>query len=100
LARNSLFIIPIGLKAGYQFTLSKFEFPISVAFGMAFHRYLDLGYFGFYLRGGGGVYYRFNADWSFGFHAGWGWFPEWTPGKGENIDAHIVDVLLSARYHF
>jgi hypothetical protein len=100
LARNSLFIIPIGARAGYQFALSKFEFPISAAIGVAFHRYLDLGYFGFYLKGGAGAYFRFNADWSFGLNANWGWFPEWTPRKGENIDAHIVDVLLSVRYHF
>jgi hypothetical protein len=100
LARNSLFIIPIGARLGYQFILSRFEFPISVALGAAFHRYLDLGYFGFYLKGGAGAYFRFNADWSFGINAGWGWFPEWTPREGESIDAHIVDVLLSVRYHF
>jgi hypothetical protein len=100
LARNSLFIIPIGARAGYQFILSRFEFPISLALGMTFPRYLDLGYFGLYLKGGGGAYFRFNADWSFGFNASWGWFPEWTPRKGENIDGNIVDAMLSVRYHF
>jgi hypothetical protein len=100
LARNSLFIIPIGLRAGYQFILSRFEFPISLTLGMTFHRYLDLGYFGFYLKGGGGAYFRFNTDWSFGLNASWGWFPEWTPRKNENIDGNIVDAMLSIRYHF
>jgi hypothetical protein len=100
LARNSLFIIPIGLKAGYQFILSRFEFPISLGLGMTFHRYLDLGYFGFYLKGGAGVYFRFNADWSFGINASWGWYPEWTPRKSENIDGNIVEAMLSVRYHF
>jgi hypothetical protein len=100
LSKNWLFLIPIGLRAGWQFTLSRFEFPVGLALGMTFHRYLDLGYFGFYLRGGGGAYFRFNADWSFGFNASWAWYPEWTPRKGENIDAHIVDAMLSVRYHF
>jgi hypothetical protein len=100
LSKNWLFIIPIGARAGYQFALSRFEFPIGIALGMTFHRYLDLGYFGFYLRGGGGAYFRFNADWSFGLNASWCWFPEWTPRKSENIDGNIVDVMLSVRYHF
>jgi hypothetical protein len=55
LSRNMLFVIPIGARVGYQFVLSKFEFPISIALGMTFHRYLDLGYYGFYMKGGGGL---------------------------------------------
>ncbi|MDR2952873.1 MAG: hypothetical protein LBU82_06500 [Treponema sp.] len=100
LSRNMLFVIPIGARVGYQFVLSRFEFPISLALGMTFHRYLDLGYYGFYIKGGGGAYFRFNADWSFGFNASWGWYPEWTPKKNESIDGNIVDVMLSIRYHF
>jgi hypothetical protein len=100
ISKNYLFLVPIGARVGYQFALSRFEFPVGIALGMAFHRYLELGYSGFYLRGGGSAYFRFNSEWSFGLSASWGWFPEWTPKKSESIDGNLADVMLSVRYHF
>ena len=35
LAKGTLFMIPIGLRAGYQFILRRFEFPLSVMVGFA-----------------------------------------------------------------
>ena len=104
---NSLFLIPIGLRGGYQFNFWRFEFPITYTFGISWHRYLDHTYFGIYMKFGGAIYYRFNPDWSFGLNTAWSWFPQWTGDRnrpaGErrrNAHGNIVELTLSARYHF
>ncbi|MDR0486988.1 MAG: hypothetical protein LBG91_01940 [Treponema sp.] len=97
---NTLFVIPLGVQAGYQFTLRRFEFPLTAGLGMVWHRYLDFGYYGFYMKGGAAAYFRFNSDWSFGLNANWRWLPEWTKDPKENVDGNIVDLRLSVRYHF
>jgi hypothetical protein len=105
LSKSALFIIPIGVRAGWQFVLRRFEFPQFVSIGIAPQRYLDFGYFGMYIRGTTSAYFRYNPNWSFGLSANWGWFPQWPKedGKrvpGKDIDAHIIGVSLTARYHF
>jgi len=105
LGQNAVFIIPIGLRVGWQFVFRRFEFPLYAVIGMAPQKYLDLGYFGMYLKGAGSAYYRFNPNWSFGLSADWNWYPQWpmkdgkrTPDK--DMYANIIGVALSARYHF
>jgi hypothetical protein len=100
LGKNTAFIIPLGVRTGYQFIVWKLEFPLAITLGMTWHRYLDLGYYGFYMKGGGGAYFRYNAEWSFGLSANWCWFPEWTNDRSKNVDGNIVDLMLSVRYHF
>jgi len=105
LAQNAVFIIPIGVRAGWQFVFRRFEFPLYAAVGIAPQRYLDLGYFGMYLKGAASAYYRFNPNWSFGLTADWRWYPQWPMKEGkripkEDVDANIIGVLLSVRYHF
>jgi hypothetical protein len=105
LAKNTIFIIPFGLRAGYHLRISRFEFPLNLTVGMAPQRYLDYNYLGFFMKGGAGAFYRFNPDWSFGLNVDWNWFPQWprendafVPEK--NMDGNIIGLTLSARYHF
>jgi hypothetical protein len=105
LGQNALFIIPIGVRAGWQFVFRRFEFPLYAAIGIAPQRYLDLGYFGMYLKGAASAYYRFHPNWSFGISVDWSWYPQWPKEDGERIPgkdvyANIIGVLISARYHF
>jgi hypothetical protein len=100
LGKSTVFIIPMGLRAGYQFVIKRFEIPLTLGLGMAPQRYLDLGLLGFYLRGGASVFFRFNPDWSFGLNSNWYWFPQWTREPSKNTDGNIVDMTLSVRYHF
>jgi hypothetical protein len=99
-AQNVMYIIPIGLRLGYQFVVGRFEFPITMTLGGSFHRYLNLGYFGFFMKGGGGVFYRFNPDWSFGVNFNWGWYPQWVGDPKQDIQGNIVDLTVAVRYHF
>jgi len=105
LGQNAVFIIPVGLRVGWQFVFRRFEFPLYGVIGIAPQKYLDLGYFGMYLKGAVSAYYRFNPNWSFGLSADWSWYPQWPMKDGKrtpqkDINANIIDVLLSARYHF
>jgi len=106
LGQNTLFIIPIGLRTGWQFVLRRFEFPLELGSGIVFHRYLNYSYTGFFLKGGVAAYFRFNPDWSFGLSTDWSWFPQRPNDENgkrapeRNVDAHIMGLTLSVRYHF
>jgi hypothetical protein len=100
LGRNVAYFIPLGVRGGYQFNVLRFEFPLAVTLGVIWHNYLNLGYFGMYVKGGGAAFYRYNANWSFGLTANWCWLPQWTREVRKNVDGNIVELMLSARYHF
>ncbi|MDR2964837.1 MAG: hypothetical protein LBU88_03580 [Treponema sp.] len=97
---DTLFIVPLGARIGYQFLFGKIEIPISAGFGMSWQRFLNAGYYGIYARGGLGVYFRATTGWSFGLTTNWYWIPQWTNDSERNVDGHMLDLLLSARYHF
>lgn len=105
LAQNTVFIIPIGLRVGWQFVIRRFEFPLALTVGVAPQRYLNLGYAGFFMKGAASAFYRFNPDWSFGLNADWSWYPQWPLRDGKrdpdkDMDGNIIGVTISARYHF
>jgi len=100
LGKNFLYLVPVGVKAGYQFLVWKLEFPVSITLGMVWHTYLENTYYGFYIKGGASAFYRFNQEWSFGLNVDWYWLPEWTKDKSKNIDGNVIDLTLSVRYHF
>jgi len=100
LGDNTLFVIPIGARAGYQFNIWRLEFPLSGAVGMVWHRYLDFRYYGLYLRGGGAAFFRATPSWSFGINTNWFWFPQWTDDPSMNAKGNMLDLTLCARYHF
>jgi hypothetical protein len=96
---NMLFIIPFGVRFGYQFVAGRFEFPVTFMIGAAAQKYLENNYIGLFLKPGAAVYWRFNPDWSFGLNANWWIVPQW-PKNGENATGNFVEATLSARYHF
>ncbi|MCL2184598.1 MAG: hypothetical protein FWB86_01920 [Treponema sp.] len=100
LGGNTLFIIPLGLKAGTQFVYKRFEFPISLTLGMCWHTYINMVHYGMYLKGGVAAYFRATQDWSFGLSSEWAWFPQWTNDKNQSVNGNFVHLMLTARYHF
>jgi len=98
--KNNLFIIPLGVRVGTQFIVWRFEFPINLSLGMAWHTYLDFAHYGFYMKFGAGAYFRATSSWSFGISADWSWYPEWTSVKNHNVNGNFVNTMISARYHF
>ena len=105
LGQNTIFLIPIGLRTGWQFLIRRFEIPLSITVGVAPQRYLNFSYVGLFMKYGGSVYFRFNPDWSFGMSVDGSWYPQWPKEDGrrvpkKDINAHILGLTLAARYHF
>ncbi|MDR2901158.1 MAG: hypothetical protein LBV20_06530 [Treponema sp.] len=100
IGENMLFQIPVGVRFTYQFVLHPIEIPITMAVGMAPQSYLDDNYFGMYLKPSLGVFWRFNADWSFGLQGTWWWMPQWTADPARSVYGNFVTAALTARYHF
>jgi len=100
LGGNTLFIIPLGVRAGYQINYGRFEFPVTGVLGVTWHRYLSFGHFGLYMKCGLAGFYRVSPNWSFGLSSNWFFFPQWTNMRSENVYGNMIDLTLSARYHF
>jgi len=100
IGKNWLFMFPIGLKGGVQFVYKSFEFPLSLAVGMAPQSYTDQTIMGMYLKPSVSAFYRINSDWSFGMNTAYWLVSEWP--KDHNYDAygHFIELTLTARYHF
>ncbi|MCL2382108.1 MAG: hypothetical protein FWC64_11085 [Treponema sp.] len=100
LARESmLFMVPFGVRLGYQFVFQRFEVPISLMAGMANQMIGDASYFGPILKPGASLFWRFNPDWSFGLNAVW-WFVPQFPSERPAVYGNFMTVTLSFRYHF
>jgi len=100
LGNNMYYSILLGAKTGYQFYYWRLEFPVNLSVGMIWHRYLNFKYYGLYMKFGGSAYFRFNSDWSFGLSSNWYWLPQWTDDHSKNVDGNMIDIQLTARYHF
>jgi hypothetical protein len=96
---NMLYMVPFGVRAGYQFLLGRFEFPVSLFIGASSQSYIAKEYFGFMLKPGASVFWRFNPDWSFGLNGNWWFVPQW-PNNGFNVYGNFIELTLSARYNF
>jgi hypothetical protein len=96
---NMLYIIPFGVRAGYQFWFGRFELPISLMIGFAPQKYLEKGYIGPFVKPSVSLFWRFNSDWSFGLNSEWWFIPQW-PSTGEDVIGNFLELTLSAKYHF
>jgi len=100
IAGTMLFLVPIGLRGGYQFVAGKFEIPLSLTVGIAPVRHMAQEYFGMFIKGGSSLYYRYSPDWSFGLNAYWMWVPQWPADRTKDVYINFIDLTLAARYHF
>ncbi|MCL2094344.1 MAG: hypothetical protein FWH12_09170 [Treponema sp.] len=98
-AGNMLYVVPFGVRGGYQFVFRRFEFPLSVMIGAAPQRYLEDGYFGLIVKPSASAFWRFNHEWSFGLNTHWWLVPQY-PKEGPRVVGNFLELTLSARYHF
>jgi len=106
--KNMFYIVPIGFRVGYQFVLSRFEFPLSFLIGFAPQSYNQRSYFGLFAKPGAGAFFRIKPEWSFGLNTSLWWVPQWT-GKTRELDyktnkisvhGFFWEISLGVRYHF
>ena len=108
LGKNMFYMVPIGLRGGYQFVFKRFEFPLSLLLGFAPQSYNQRSYFGFFAKSTAGAFFRFNSEWSFGLNTGFWWVPQWTNKTRElnsysgkvNIHGFFLEISAGVRYHF
>jgi hypothetical protein len=101
LAKNFVYIVPFGIKTGFQFAVSRFEFPIGIMAGAAPQKYLnEKEFFGLIVKGSASAFFRATPDWSFGLNAVWWWVPEWTPEPAKDVYGNFLELTVAARYHF
>ena len=97
---NTAFIIPLGIRAGTQFTAGRFEFPLAGIFGVSLHTFLGEGYFGIFLKASASALFKATTQWAFGITTSWYFMPEWTGDSKTNVYGNFLDLMLTARYHF
>jgi len=96
--RNMLYIVPFGVRIGYQFSFRRFEFPVSLMIGAAAQQYLEKNYLGLIVKPGVSAFWRFNPEWSFGVNGAYWFVPQW-PANKKNTFGNFLELTLSARYH-
>ncbi|MDR3355813.1 MAG: hypothetical protein LBO04_01335 [Spirochaetaceae bacterium] len=100
LGKNFLYLIPIGITAGYQFVLRRFEFPFSITVGGMTEQYLTYNGYWMFLKPQASGFFRFNSDWSFGLNAAWWIVPQWSKEPEKDATGNFFELTLCARYHF
>lgn len=110
LGENMFYLVPIGIRGGYQFVLSRFEFPFSLMIGFAPQSFNERSYLGFFAKPAAGAFFRFNSDWSFGLTTSLWWVPQWTNKTRDyasynnsgsvNIHGFFWEISAGVRYHF
>jgi hypothetical protein len=97
--KNAFFVVPMGVRIGYQFILGRIEIPVSVMVGGAAQKYVESDYFGLIISPGASIFWRYSPDWSFGLNTVWWWLPQWAK-DGTSAYGNFLELTLSARYHF
>ncbi|MDR0600549.1 MAG: hypothetical protein LBG84_10830 [Treponema sp.] len=106
LGENMYYIVPMGFRVGFQPTVRRFEFPLSVLVGIAPQSHRRLSYFGFFAKSTAGIFFRFHTDWSLGLNTSFWWVPQWTGKRREEHDRPVrihgffLEFAIGVRYHF
>jgi hypothetical protein len=109
IGEHMLYIVPMGPHIGYEWTVGRFEFPLSLMVGWAWEMYLEHLYFGFFAKPQVSALYRVFNDWSFGLTAAWWFVPQWGAKttddtgkmvKGKDAVGNFFELTLMAQYHF
>jgi hypothetical protein len=100
LGKNFLYLIPIGGTIGWQYLLSRFEFPLSVTIGGMTVQYLTFNGYWFFIKPQASGFFRFNSDWSFGLNVAWWLIPQQTNTPEKDATGNFLEITLAARYHF
>ena len=104
IGNNMYTYIPITANATFLPAIKKFEIPITFNIGIAIENYLSNTFFpAFIMRGGAGLYYRINENWSAGIESFFTYMPQTYVKKDKrkyNDYLNILSVSAGMKYHF
>ena len=104
IGNNMYTYIPITANATFLPAIKKFEIPITFNIGIAIENYLSKTFFpAFIMRGGAGLYYRINENWSAGIEGFFTYMPQTYVKKDKrkyNDYLNILSVSAGMKYHF
>lgn len=104
IGNNMYTYIPITANATFLPAIKKFEIPITFNIGIAIENYLSNTFFpAFIMRGGAGLYYRINENWSAGIEGFFTYMPQTYVKKDKrkyNDYLNILSVSAGMKYHF
>jgi hypothetical protein len=98
-----LLMLPLTIKATYVFSVSRFEFPIFLGAGISIMRYQQMSQVDIILKPGFAAYWRYDANWSFGFNCVWWLNMEPTTKNQPPVQAMMLnslEITPSIFYHF
>ncbi|GMO32058.1 MAG: hypothetical protein Ta2B_12980 [Termitinemataceae bacterium] len=98
---NLYYVIPISFHGGFQFVVSRFEFPFSLSVGGASQIYANTNtLYGLFLKATASAFFRLSPDWSLGLNGAWWMLPQFTNTPEYDATGNFFELTLSARYHF
>lgn len=102
---NTLFIVPITLRATWELRMYPFSFPVGVGAGFSFTNYESKTSFDPTIIPTAGAYWNMSSSWSFGLDASpWIIFQDYLPGgsvpASDSRIGFFSDITLGAIYHF
>jgi hypothetical protein len=98
--KHMLFMVPINIRAGYQFIIKRFEIPLSLGLGLAPQKFGDFDHLSFFMKPRAAVFFRLNPDWSLGINTAWWWVPQTSKDPPVTVHGHFFEATVAARYHF
>ena len=93
-------MIPISFRTTYIFSISRFEFPVSLCVGMNILNHLENYDIGLIIRPEAGMFYRYDANFSFGLNIGYWWTLEFPVKDDPATAGNFLDITPALLYHF
>jgi hypothetical protein len=102
---DTLFLVPITIRAIWEFRLYPFSFPVGLGAGFCFTNYESSTSFDPVLMPTAGAYWNMNSSWSFGLDVSpWIIFQDYLPGgtipASDSRIGYFFNTTLGAIYHF
>jgi hypothetical protein len=98
---KSILMMPFTAKITYLFSFGRFELPIYLGAGINLVKYADNLYnLALILKPGASLYWRFDANLSFGLNCAWWWTSELPAANHDPIMGNFVEITPSLFYHF
>jgi hypothetical protein len=98
---ETVLMMPLTAKFTYLLSFGRFELPIYLGAGINVMKYSDTVYnLSILLKPGASLYWRFDANLSFGLNCVWWWTSELPAADHAPIMGNFLEITPSLFYHF